>query len=168
MSDSLRTNGPQHAILPYPSLSPRVCPSSCPLNQWCFPTISSSAAFLSWSFPASGSFSVSQLFTSGGQSIRASASASASVLPMNMKDWFPLGLTGLISLQSKGCISSTTIWNWSFKQTRLTTFQGYLQIGQRIGVRKSPIHWSIADGKGNSIICYSCVQYCRHQPHVVI
>ena len=120
MSDSLRTNGPQHAILPYPSLSPRVCPSSCPLNQWCFPTISSSAAFLSWSFPASGSFLMARLLTSGGQSTE--ASASASVLPVNIQGWFSLGLTGLTSLLSKGLsriFSSTTVQKHQFFTLRL-------------------------------------------------
>ena len=92
----------QHPRLPCPSLSPRICPSSCSLNQWCHPTISSSVALFSClqSFPASRSFPVSQLFASGGQSI--GASASASVLPMNIQGWFPLGLTDLISLLSKG------------------------------------------------------------------
>ena len=80
-----------------------ISPNSCSLSQWCHPTISSSVApFSSWpqSFPASGSFPVSQLLASGGQSI--GASASASVLPINIQDWLPLGWTGLISLQSKG------------------------------------------------------------------
>ena len=86
-----------------PSLLPAVCLSSCLLIRWCHPTISSSVPSFSYcpqSFPASGSFPVSWLFTSAGQSI--GASASASVLPMNIQGWFPLGLTGLISLQSKG------------------------------------------------------------------
>ena len=92
---------------------PRVCPSSCPLNWWCHPTISSSAIPFSsspQSFPASGSFPMSQFFTSGGQSI--GIWASASVLPMNTQDWFPLGWTGWISLQSKGlsrAFSNTTV-----------------------------------------------------------
>ena len=104
-------HGLQHTRLCCPSLSPTVCSDSCPLSQWCFLTISSSAALFSsctQSFPASGSFPMSQLFKSGGQSIR----ASASVLSMNAQDWFPLGLTGLISLQSKGLFRvfpSTTI-----------------------------------------------------------
>ena len=111
MSDSLWPHGLQHARLPYPSLSPGVHSNSCPLSWWCHPTISSSIiAFSSpQSYPASGSFPVSWLFTSGGQSIR--ASASASVLPMNIQGWFPLGLTSLISLLSKGLsrvFSSTT------------------------------------------------------------
>ena len=103
MSDSLWPHGLQHARLRCPSPSPRVCSNSCPLSRWCHPTISSSVAPFSsclQSFPASGSFPVSQLFASGGQSIE--VSASASVLPMNIQDWFPLGLTGLISLLSKG------------------------------------------------------------------
>ena len=97
------TNGPQQARLPCPSPTPRACSKSCPLSQWYHPTISFSVVPLSsclQSFPASGSFPVSQFFTSGDQSI--GASASASVLPMNIQDWFPLGLTGLMSLQSKG------------------------------------------------------------------
>jgi len=91
-SDSLPSNGLQHERLPCPSVSPRVCSNSCPLSRWCHPTISSSVIpFSSYlqSFPASGSFPVSQLFTSGGQSI--GASAAASVLSMNIQDWFPLG-----------------------------------------------------------------------------
>ena len=96
-----------------PSLSPGVCPNSCPLNQWCHPIISSSVIPFSsrfWYFPASGSFPRSWFFVLGGQSIR--ASASALVFPMNIQGWFPLGLTGLISLLSKGLsrvFSSTTI-----------------------------------------------------------
>ena len=92
----------QHARLPCPSLSPGVCSNSCPLNQWCDPTISSSVIPFSaclQSFPTSGPFPISQLFPSSGQ--RIGASASASVLPMNIQGWFPLEFTGLI-LQSKG------------------------------------------------------------------
>ena len=103
MCESLQLHGLQHARLPCPSLSPWACSNSCPLCRWCHPTISSSTAPFSscpQSFPASGYFPISQLLTSGGQSI--GASASASVLPMNIQGWFPLGLTGLISLQSKG------------------------------------------------------------------
>ena len=88
--------GLQHARLPYPSLSPRACSNSCPLSQWCHPTISSSAVPFSLclqSFPASGSFPVSRFLVSGGQSI--GASASASVLPVNIQGWFPLRLTRL-------------------------------------------------------------------------
>ena len=84
------------------SPSPGVCSDSCPLSQWCYPTISSSVVPFSCPqfFPASGSFPVSRLFASGGQSI--GASAPASVLPVNIQGWFPLGLIGLISLQSEG------------------------------------------------------------------
>jgi len=100
MSNSLWSHGLLHARLPCPSLSPGVYSNSCPLSQWCRPTISSSVIPCSHlqSFPASGPFPMSQLFVSGGQSI----GASASVLPMNIQDWFPLGWTGLISLLSKG------------------------------------------------------------------
>ena len=102
MSDSLWPHGLQHARPPYPSPTPRVHSNSCPLNRWCHPTTLSSVVPFSsclQSFPASESFQVSQFFASGGQSIR--VSASASVLLMNIQDWFPLGWAGWISLQSK-------------------------------------------------------------------
>ena len=111
MSNSLQTHGLQHTRLPCPSLSPRVCSNSCPLSRWCHPNISSSVIPFSscpQCFPASESFPMSLLFTSGGHSI--GASASASVLPMNIQGWFPLGFTGLFLL-SKGLsrvFSSTT------------------------------------------------------------
>ena len=94
MSDYLQPHGLQHTRLPCPSPTPGTCSNSCPLNQCCHPTISSSVVPFSClqSFPASGSFPVSELFAPGGQSIR--VSASASVLPVNIHDWFPLGLTG--------------------------------------------------------------------------
>ena len=117
VSESLWPHGPQHTRLPCPPPYPGVCSNSCPLSQWCHPTISSSFVPFSsclQSLPASGSFPVSQLFASGNQSI--GASASASVLPMNIQGWFPLGLTGLISLQSKGLsrvFSNTTVWSIS-------------------------------------------------------
>ena len=103
MFNSLWPHGLQHTRLSFPSLFPSVSAKLCPLSQWCHPTISSSVIPFSshlQSFPASGSFQMSQFFTSGGQNI--GASASASVLPMNIQDWFPLGLSGWISLQSKG------------------------------------------------------------------
>ena len=96
-------HGLKHARLPCPSPTPRACSKSCPSSRWCHPTISSSIVPFSsclHSFPASGSFPMTQFFTSSGQSI--GASASASVLPMNIQDWFPLGRTGCISVQSKG------------------------------------------------------------------
>ena len=103
MSDTLQQHGLQHARPPCPLPTPGVHSNSCPLSQWCHPTISSSVIPFSshfQSFPASGSFQTSQFFTSGGQSIE--VSASTSVLPMSIQDWFPLGLTDLISLLSKG------------------------------------------------------------------
>ena len=112
MSDSLRPHGLQHSRLPSPSPSPGVCSNSCSLSQWCHPTISSSVIPFSCpqSFPASGSFPMSQFLESDAQSI--GVSASASVLSMNIQDWFPLGLTGLIFLLSKGfsrVLSNTTV-----------------------------------------------------------
>ena len=103
MSDSLWPRELQHARLPCPSPTPGACSNPCPLRQWCHLNISSSVIPFSsclQSFPASESFSVSQFFSSGGQST--GISTSASVLLMNIQDWFPLGLTGWISLQSKG------------------------------------------------------------------
>ena len=103
VSNSLQPHEPQHARPPCPSPTPGVHPNSCPLSQCWHPTISFSVIPFSscpQSFPASGSFQMSQLFTSSGQSI--GASALASVLPMNTQDWSPLGWTGWISLQSKG------------------------------------------------------------------
>ena len=99
MSDSLQPHGLQHTC---PSPTPRAFSNSCPLSWWCHPNISSSIVPFSCllSFPASGSFSMSQFFTLGGQSI--GVSASASVLPMTIQNWFPLGRTGLFSFQSKG------------------------------------------------------------------
>ena len=118
VSDSLQPYGLQHARLPCPSPTPGACSNSCPSSRWCHPTISSSVFPLSsclQSFPASGPFLMSWLFTSRGQSIR--ASALASVLPMNIQDWFPLRLTGWIFLQSKGLsrvFSNTTIQKHQF------------------------------------------------------
>jgi len=118
VSDSLRPHGLQHARPPCPSPTPGTYSNSCPLSQWCHPTISSSVIPFSsclQSFPSSGSFPINQFFASGGQSI--GASASASVLPMNIQDWFPLGLTGLISLQPKGLsrvFSNTTVQKYQF------------------------------------------------------
>ena len=121
MSDSLQSHGLQHARLPCPSPTPRACSDSCPLSRWCHPTISSSVIPFSsclQSFPASESFPASQFFASGGQSIR----SSASVLPMKIQDWAPLGWTGLSSLQSKGLsrvFSNTTVQKHQFFGTQL-------------------------------------------------
>ena len=103
MSNSLQPHGRKHAWLPCPPPTPGACSNSCPSSWWCHPTISSSVIPFSscfQSFPTSGSLPMSQFFASGGQSI--GVSGSTSMLPMNIQDWFPLGLTGLISLQSKG------------------------------------------------------------------
>ena len=102
MSNSLQPHGLQHTKLASPSSTPGTYSNSCPLSQWCHSTISSSVVPFSHlqSFPASGSFQMSEFFTSGGQSI--GVSTSTLVLPMNIQDWFPLGLTGWISVQFKG------------------------------------------------------------------
>ena len=125
MSDSLWPRGLQYTRLPCPSPSLGVCSNLCPLSWRCHPTISFSVTTFSFcpqSFPTSGSFPMSQLFTSGGQSI--GPSSSTSVLPANIQGLFPLGLTGLLSLQSKGCsrvlpqfksinVQDTTFWGFS-------------------------------------------------------
>ena len=124
MSGSLRPHGLQHARPLCPSPAPGVYPNSCPLNQWCHPNISSSVIpFFSClqSFPASGSFPVSQLFASGGQNIV--ISASTSVFPMNTQDWSPLGWTGWIALQSKGLsriFSNTVVQKHQFFGAQLS------------------------------------------------
>ena len=133
MSNSLWPHGLQHARPPCPSTTPGVyansCPlsvyaNSCPLSQWCHPTISSSVFPFSThlqSFPASGSFQMNHFFASGGQTI--GVSVSASVLPVNIQDWFPLGWTGLISLQSKGLsriFSNTTVQEHQFFSAQLS------------------------------------------------
>ena len=118
VSDSFRPQEPQHTRPPCPSPTSRVYPNSCPLSRWCHPTTSSSVVPFSshpQSSPASGSFQISQLFASGGQSI--GVSASTSVLPMNTQDWSPLGWTSWISLQSKGLwriFSNTTVQKHQF------------------------------------------------------
>ena len=119
MADSSWPHGLQHISLLYPPLSPGVCSNACLSSWWCYLTISSSSArssFCSQSFPASESFPMSQLFTLGDQSI--GASVSASVLPMNIQDWFPLGWTGWISLLSKGLsrvFSNSTVRKHRFR-----------------------------------------------------
>ena len=131
VSDFLRPYEPQYARPPCSSSTPGVHPNSCPLSRWCHPAISSSVVpFSSWpqSFPASGSFPMSQLFAWGGQSI--GVSASASVLPMNTQDWSPLRWTGWTSLQSKGLarVFSNTTVVWNSKDEKLSTLVIYLPI----------------------------------------
>ena len=124
VSDSWQHHGLQHARLPCPSPTPRAYSNSCPLSWWCHPTTSSSFVSFSsclQSFPASGCFSMSQFFASAGQ--RIGVSASAWVLPMNIQDWFPLGWTGWISLQSKGLsgvFSNTTVQKHQFFGAQLS------------------------------------------------
>ena len=133
MSDSLWRHGLQHTRPLCPSPTPRVYSNSYPLNWWCHPTISSSVVPFSsrlQSFPELGSFQMSQLFASGGQNI--GVPASASVLPMNIQDWFPLELTSLISMQSKGTLksllqhhsskASSLQWSALFKAQLLHTY----------------------------------------------
>ena len=125
MSDTLWPHESQHASPPCPSPTPRVYANSRPSSQWCHATISSFVipfSFCPQSFPASGSFQMSQLFASGGQSI--GVSASTSVLPMNTQDWSPLGWTRWISLQSKGLsrvFSNTTVQKHQFFGTQLSS-----------------------------------------------
>ena len=124
VSDFLQPHGPQHARPPCPSPTPGVHPNPCPLSWWYHPAISSSVVPFSsspQSFPASGSFLTSQLFTSGGQSI--GVSASTSVLPKNIQDWFPLGWTGWISSQTKRLsrvFSNTTVQKHKFFGAQLS------------------------------------------------
>ena len=121
--DSLWPHELQHTRLPCSSLSPRVCSNSCPMSQWCHPITSSSVTLFSscpQSFSTSGSFPMSWLFASGGQT---GASASAPVLPTNIQGWLSLGLTGWISLLSKGLsrvFPSTTVWKHQFFSSQLS------------------------------------------------
>ena len=118
MSDTMQPHGLQHTKPLCPSPTPGVYSNSCPLSRWCHPTISSSVIPFSsclQSFPASGSFQMSQFFERGGQSI--GVSASTSILPVNIQDWFPLGSTGWISSQSKSLsrvFSNTTVQKHQF------------------------------------------------------
>ena len=155
MSNFLRPCRPQHARFPCPSLSPGVCSNSCPLSRWCYLTNSSSVAPFSsclQSFPASGFFPMSCLFASGGQST--GVSALTSVHPMNIQSWFPLGLTDLIPLLSKGLsrvFSSTTISKHQFFQ--LSAFimvqlsHPYMTTGKAIALTR----WTFA-GKAMSLL----------------
>ena len=128
VSHSLRPRGQiQHAKLPCPSPTPRACSNSCPLSRWCHPTISSSVVPFSsclQSFPASGSFPMSQFFTSGGQN----TGALALVLPMNTQDWSLFEWTGWISLQSKGLsrvFSNTTVQKHQFFGIQLSLYSNF-------------------------------------------
>ena len=154
LSDSLWPHGLQHARPPCPSPTPRIYSNSCPLSLWCHPTISSSVVPFSshlQSFSVSGSFPMSQFFASGGQSI--GAPASASVLPMNIRDWFPLGWTGWISLQSKGLsrvFSNTTVQKQGLEQHKFTFSQCWRLEVQDEGASMVGFWWelsySLADG----------------------
>jgi len=155
VSDSLWPHGLQHARLPCPSPTPGACWNWCPLSQWCYPTISPSVIPFSsclQSFPASGSFPMSQLFVSGGQSI--GASASASVLSMNIQDWFPLGWTDWISLQSKGLsrvFSNTTVQKHQFFGTQFSLWSNshpHMTTGKTIALTR----WTFV-GKVMSLLC---------------
>jgi len=141
MSDSLQPHEPQHARPPCLSPAPGAYPNSCPLSQWSYPTISSSVVPFSscpQSYPASGSFQMSQLFASGGQSI--GVSASTSVLPMNTQDRSPLGWTGWISLQSKGLsrvFSNTTVQKHQFFGAQLSLYHH-----PKEALMETPIKWN--------------------------
>ena len=157
MSDSLWPCGLQHTRLS--------CPSPCPSSHWGHPTISSSVVPFSsclQSFPASGSFPMSQFFASGGQSV--GVSASASVLPMNTQDWSPLGWTGWISLQSKGLsrvFSNTTVPKHQFFDAQLSLLRSFQNLREREGrpillryllfTRKLDITWSLSS--------YNCLRW---------
>ena len=142
VSGSSRPHEPQHARPPCPSPTPRVYSNSCPLSQWCHPTISSSVVPLSsllQSFPGSRSFPMSQLFTSGDQSI--GASTLATVLPKNIQGWFPLGLTGLISFAVQGTLKgllqhhslkASILWRPAFLIVQLS--QPYVNTGETIAL----------------------------------
>ena len=142
--NSLWLHGLQHSRPPCPSPTPRACSNSCPLSRWCHPTISSSVipfSFLLQSFPASGSFQMSQLLVSSSES--SGVSASASVLPMNIQDWFPLGWTDWISLQSKGTLKSllqchsskaSILWRSAFFTVQLS--HPYMTPGKTIALTR--------------------------------
>ena len=147
MSTSLWSHGLQHASPPCPSPTPRVYSNSCPSSWWCHPAISSSVVpFSSWpqSVPASASSQISQFFASGGQNT--GVSASASVLPKNIQDWFPSGWTGWISLQSKGLsrvFSNTTIQKHQFFGTQLS-LQSNSHIHPWLGKTLALTRWTFA------------------------
>ena len=172
LSNSSRLHGLQHARLPCPSPSPRVCSNSCPLSPWCHPTMLSSVIPFSscpQSFPASGSFPMSQLFASGGQSI--GASASASVLLMNIQSWFLSSLTGWISLQSKRLSSllehhsskASVLWCSAFFMAQLS--HPYMTTGKTVALTiqtfigsEGAVWWFKACRK-------SCQPWMESKPH---
>ena len=146
VSDSLKPHEPQHARPSCPSPNPGVHPNPCPLSRWCHPTISSSVIPFSscpQSLPAPGSFPMSQLFTSGGQSI--GVSAAASVLPMNTQDWPPLGWTAWISLQYEGLsrvFSNTIVQKHQFFCAQLSLWSNshpYLTTGKTIALTRQTL-----------------------------
>ena len=156
MCDSLRPHRLQHARPPCPSPAPRVYSNSCPLSQWCHPTNSSSIIPFSshlQSFPAPGSFQMSQFFASGSQSI--GVSASASILPMNIQDWSPLGWTSWISLQSKGfsrVFSNTKVQKRQFFSSQIFLVQlshPYMTTGKTIVLTRQT-----SVGKVMSLLCW--------------
>ena len=159
---TLRPHELQHARLPYSSLSSRVCSDSSPLSQWCHQTISSSIVPFSscpQSFPASGSFQMIQFSASGGQSI--GVSASASVLPVNIQDWFPLGLIDWISLQSKGLsrvFSNTTVQ--SINSSALSLLYGPVLNSHVHMVQLS--HPYMTTGKTTALTIWTFVHRCVH------
>ena len=153
LSDSLWPHEPQYSRPPCPSQTPRVHPNPCPSSRWCHPTLSSSVIpclLCLQSFPASGFFQVSQFFASGGQNI--GVSTSASVLPMNIQDWFPLGWTIWISLQSKGLLQhhsskASILWCSAFFTIQLSLT--YMTTGKTIALTR----WTFV-GKVMSLIFY--------------
>ena len=171
MSNSLWPHGLQHTRLPCASRSPGVCSNSCPLSHLILTISSSVDPFSSCpqSFPASGSFPMSQLFTSGGQSI--GASASVSVLPMNIQDWCPLGLIDLTSLLSKGLsrvFSSTIICLWQIQVLLFLVFSGILRgifslwLNELVGVEPIDLGGWLHVYQLASVKCY-----CENSPILV-
>ena len=150
MSKPLQPHGLQHARLPYPSPTPRAYSNSCPLSRWCHPTISSSVVPFSscfQTFSASGSFPMSQFFTSGGQ--RIGVAASASVIPMHIQGRFPLGLIGWISLKSKGLsrVFSKSINSWHSAFFMVQLSHPYMTTGKTTALTR----WTFV-GKGMSLL----------------
>ena len=154
VSDSLRPHELQYARPPCPSPTPGVHPNPCPFSLWCHPTSSSVVPISSCpqSLPASGSFPMSQLFASGGQSI--GISASTSVLTMNTQDWSPLGWTGWISLQSKGLsrvFSNTTVQKYQFFGTQLSLqSNSHIPIPKCGSVEQTKVYWGPCKEVGGS------------------